>query len=87
MKVQITKEITDTITCQICNKQHPKSLSNCCWINCYDNNHDVTMCGNCGSTNIIDMDMDENDKHDEEAQYWCCQKCADCGLEGCSMCI
>jgi len=70
-----------TMKCQVCGKDHQKSTSNCCWINCSCRH---SICGQCGSANLHEMEMSEDD---DEAQYWCCLKCGDCGLEGCAMCI
>ena len=69
------------IVCSICGKKHNETLANCCWINCAC---DSTICGQCGSTNLSQIEVNEDD---DEAQYWCCQQCDDCGLEGCAMCI
>jgi hypothetical protein len=33
---------------------------------------------------IVIMDINQDDP---EADYWCCQECADCGLQGCGLCI
>lgn len=77
----------EKITCSQCGKIHYKTTSNCCWINCYldkDNYDSHRICGNCGSTDISNMEMGEDD---DESQYWCCLKCNNCGLEGCQMCI
>ncbi len=67
--------------CKVCGKEHEQTDSNCCWISCDCGSQ---ICGMCGSSNIAEMDMPEDD---DEAQYWCCQACDDCGLTGCAMCI
>ena len=72
----------DKIKCPKCGKEFERTTCNCCWITCYD--CDVKMCGNCGSENIIDISFTMTD---DEAAYWCCEKCKDCGQEGCRMCI
>jgi len=69
------------IYCSKCGREHDESRSNCCWLVCKCG---ATICGGCGSTNIVRMDPLPND---EERQYWCCKECADCGLQGCAMCI
>ena len=69
------------ITCKKCGKEHNKSTCNCCWIYC---DCGARICGGCGSENISDM---EPYPDDDEAQYWCCTSCKDCGLTGCAMCI
>lgn len=71
----------NTIICSKCGKKHKKTLRNCCWINC---SCGKLICGTCGSIKLVDMVVDEDDS---DAQYWCCQECADCGLQGCAMCI
>ena len=71
----------DKIRCSNCGKEHPKRDHNCCWIWC---DCEKKICGGCGSTNVENMEMDEDD---DEAQYWCCQRCGSCGLEGCAWCI
>lgn len=68
-----------TIKCSKCGKEHNETTSSCCWINCECDNQ---ICGRCGSANIRVMDPE-----DDDAQYWCCKQCEDCGLEGCAMCI
>ena len=40
------------------------------------------LCPECGSYNLGDIE-DTSD----EAEYWCCIKCNDCGHEGCTGCI
>ena len=70
-----------TIKCSVCGIEHQQSIQNCCWINCPCG---ARICGNCGSTEIMDMEMGEDD---DEAQYWCCERCDSCGKEGCGMCI
>jgi len=67
--------------CNNCGKQHEETTANCCWIYCACGEK---ICGKCGSSNINEMTMPEDD---DEAQYWCCLQCEDCGLEGCAMCI
>ena len=69
------------ITCKHCGKQHQKTTRNCCWISC-DCGKEI--CGGCGSLNIRAMDPMPDD---DEARYWCCKECGDCGLTGCAMCI
>jgi hypothetical protein len=64
-----------------CGKEHKETLSNCCWIYCECG---AKICGQCGSENLQQMEIDEND---DEAQYWCTLECANCGLQGCAMCI
>ena len=69
------------IACKNCGKEYPKQDSNCCWITCECGE---SICGTCGGSNIVNMNMPDDD---DEAQYWCCSQCADCGLQGCAMCI
>jgi len=69
------------IKCLTCGREHDETTCNCCWIDCECG---AVICGSCGSANLVDMDMDEDD---DEAQYWCCRECGDCGLTGCAMCI
>jgi hypothetical protein len=69
------------INCKVCGKEHEQTTCNCCWIDC---DCGSSICGQCGSTNLVEMEMDPED---DEAQYWCCKKCEDCGLEGCGWCI
>ena len=69
------------IKCKKCGKEHTESSSNCCWIDC---DCGVKICGMCGGTDIGNMDMDPDD---DDAKYWCCSQCQDCGLIGCAMCI
>jgi hypothetical protein len=69
------------ITCKICGRQHPLSTRNCCWIYC---DCGSKICGQCGGTSLSTMDMDADD---DEAKYWCCLECTECGLKGCAMCI
>lgn len=71
----------ETTKCSNCGRPHRKTTSNCCWIYCTCG---TTICGQCGSENIGSIETDEAD---DEAQYWCCQQCNDCGLMGCGMCI
>ena len=63
-----------TIKCQNCGKEHQSTTCNCCWVYC---DCDKQICGRCGSTNLQDMKMSPED---DEAQYWCCTECGDCGL-------
>ena len=72
---------TEQVNCHKCGAGHPKTTSNCCWIDC---GCGAEICGQCGSENIGVMDMPEDD---DEACYWCCRECQDCGLTGCAMCI
>ncbi len=68
--------------CNKCDKEHALTIENCCWIYC---NCGATICGRCGKSNIEhDSSTTPNDGDD---QYWCCQRCADCGLQGCGMCV
>jgi len=68
------------IKCFKCGKEHNETLENCCWIYC---SCGEKICGQCGSGNIGDIAID----NDDEDQYWCCEQCNDCGLEDCTMCI
>lgn len=67
--------------CSNCGAKHKVTKANCCWIHCGCGER---ICGGCGGSNLAEMDMPEDD---DEAQYWCCEHCEDCGLEGCAMCI
>ena len=71
----------EIIKCCKCGKMHEKTTCNCCWIDCECG---TKICGNCGSDNIGSIKMSDDD---EDAQYWCCNQCNDCGLRGCAMCI
>jgi hypothetical protein len=71
----------ETVKCSQCGTEHRKRIQNCCWISCECG---ASICGQCGSDNIVGMDINEDDG---ENQYWCCEMCNDCGLEGCGMCI
>ena len=74
-----------TIKCKECGEEHEESVSNCCWISCKCGN---TICGKCGSNNIIAIDETELDLSDgSDDNYWCCKRCASCGLNGCGMCV
>ena len=68
--------------CSICGAENEESLENCCWVTCVECRKEI--CGRCGGQNISRIDMDEDD---DEAQYWCCRQCNDCGLQGCAMCV
>jgi len=73
------------IRCSNCNKKQPSSHSNCCWINCECGK---TICGGCGSTDIGNIPEDELDLSDTgDDQYWCCEECKSCGMQGCAMCV
>ena len=69
------------IKCSNCGKEHIKTTSNCCWIDCECG---VQICGQCGSQNIGEIDEEELG---DDSEYWCCRQCDDCGLQGCGMCI
>ena len=71
----------DKVKCNKCKKEHDQRNENCCWIECECG---TKICGMCGSSNIVNMEIEEADDEDE---FWCCLECADCGLEGCGMCI
>lgn len=73
--------MTKKVKCCECGREHEESLSNCCWIHCECG---AEICGRCGKNEISVMKMP---KDDDEAQYWCCKQCDNCGLEGCAMCI
>ena len=70
------------IHCSKCGKQHDRTTCNCCWIDCVCG---TKICGGCGSDNIVEMDIDR--EADDDAQYWCCLECSDCGLQGCGYCV
>lgn len=72
------------IKCSKCGEEHEQSLSNCCWIECKCKK---SICGRCGSTNIIHDDNTTPEDDDSDDKYWCCKKCGDCGLRGCAMCV
>jgi len=69
-----------TIKCSKCGKEHGRITSNCCWIYC---GCGTKICGGCGGVSIGPKDMPEDD---DDARYWCCLECEDCGLQGCGMC-
>jgi len=69
------------IKCKNCNREHPESTSNCCWISCECGK---TICGQCDYAGENWTDVSSGD---DEDQYWCCKGCPDCGLSGCAMCI
>lgn len=73
-------ENSNTVVCKNCGEVHVK-VGGCCWIRCKCGER---ICEECGSTNIIDMNIDEDD---ELAEYWCCLRCDDCGTKGCGDCI
>jgi hypothetical protein len=72
---------SNTVKCKTCGREYEKSNANCCWEYCECGSK---ICLNCGSDSLVDMEMDEDD---DEANYWCCLKCNDCGQEGCAMCV
>jgi len=75
----------DKIECSICGKKHNRITCNCCWISCSCGNK---ICGNCGSTNIVDINKSELDlSSGSDDLYWCCLECEDCGLQGCGLCV
>lgn len=72
--------------CQKCGAEHENTGGECCgcsWIDCICGEQ---ICGNCGSTDILRHDSDDDDEDLDEA-YWCNCYCKDCGLNGCGDCI
>ena len=79
-----------TIKCHNCGVEHYESLANCCWIQC---SCGKMICGRCGYAEIREIAIVENgvrmlDKSaGSDDNYWCCEVCSHCGLQGCGMCI
>jgi hypothetical protein len=65
-------------------KKHEKGgyLEDFCdhWKGCKCGNE---ICLNCGSIDINRMDKGEED---DDASYWCCLYCENCGITGCGHC-
>jgi len=71
------------IKCNHCGKEHPKTISNCCWITCSCGR---TICGQCGYAEEKWIDIGDPDSNPDD-NCWCCNECPECGLQGCGMCV
>lgn len=79
--------------CQNCNeKLHPpyddegEDYGELCKSHCPTCKTDI--CPKCGSINIGEAYKEGTEEYDDnEAEYWCNEKCLDCGYEGCRECI